>query len=79
MLGPNEKSTGTTYTCTIGLLAVAFLFIPAVVAMSLPATYLEFFTALSLMAGCLALARWMWKRHSDLTIPSLEDRPGVTR
>jgi hypothetical protein len=79
MLGPNEKSTGTTYTCTIGLLVSAFLFIPALVVVSLPATYLEFFLAALSMAACSALAGWMWKRHSDLTIPSLEERPGVTQ
>ena len=71
MLESYQKSTGTGYTTTVALLAVAFVFSPAVLFISRPFGY----GAISLAVACSALcAGWAflnWKKSSQLSMPSL--------
>jgi hypothetical protein len=68
----NEKLTGTQYTGTAALLILAFIFIPAALIFSRPLGYLSVFLAAAGATLCVVLAWVNWKRHSQLTIPSLE-------
>ena len=74
MLDPHQKPTGTQYTTTVALLVVAFIFIPAVLFASRPLGYLSASLALACSVMCVALARLYWKKHSQVTIPSLATR-----
>lgn len=70
----HQKSTGTQYVVTVALLAVALIFIPAVLAVSRPFGHLAVMLALASSILCVGLAWFNWKRHSELTIPSIETR-----
>lgn len=72
MFDQHQKSTGTQYTLTVALLLVAFVFSPAILAASRPVGYLSVTMALVCSGLCAALAMLSWKRHSQLTIPSME-------
>ncbi len=74
MFDPTLKSTGRQYTTTVALLAVAFIFIPAVLVAERPFGYLFLSLALASSALCVTLAWVHWKRSSQLTIPSIAIR-----
>ena len=74
MFDPPLKSTGREYTTTIALLAVAFIFIPAVVVAERLFGYLSLSLALAGSALCVTLAWVHWKRSSQLTMPSIAIR-----
>jgi hypothetical protein len=69
---PNQKPTGTQYTGTVALLAIAFVFSPAAVLVFRPVGYLSLSMAATASVLCIVLARINWKRNSQLTMPSLE-------
>lgn len=71
MFDPSQKPTGTRYTPTVALLAVAFIFTPAVLVMSGPFRYLSLSLAIACSALCVTLAFVSWKRFSRLCIPSI--------
>lgn len=71
MFDPHQKSTGTGYTTTAALLAVAFIFIPAVLVVSRPFGYLSLSLAIACSALCVTLAWVNWKKSSQLSIPSI--------
>ena len=79
MFDPPLKSTGRQYTTTVALLAVAFLFIPAVLVAERPLGYLFLSLALACSALCITLAWVHWKRSSQLTIPSIAIRDAETK
>ena len=72
MFDQNQKSTGRDCTMTVALLSVAFIFSPAVLAVSRPVGYLSVSLALACSGLCIAIAWVNWKRYSRLSIPSLE-------
>ena len=72
MLETNQKSTGTQYTGTAALLIAAFIFSPAALILSRPVGYLSVFLAVASSGLCIILAWVNWKKHSQLTMPSLE-------
>lgn len=74
MLDSHQKSTGTDYTMTAALLLMAVVFIPAILFLSRPLGYVSVSLALTCGALCVALARVVWKKRSQVTIPSLETR-----
>ena len=74
MFDPQLKSTGRQYTTTVALLAVAFIFNPAVLVAERPFGYLFLSLALASSALCVTLAWVHWKRSSQLTIPSIAIR-----
>jgi len=65
----SQKPTGTGYTTTVALLAVAFIFSPAVLFMSRPFGYGFASLALACSALCTGLAWMNWKKSSRLSIP----------
>ena len=71
MFDPHQRSTGTQYTLTVAMLALAFLFSPAVRIVSGPGEYASVSLALACSALCVSLALVNWKKYSELTIPSL--------
>ena len=71
MFESNQKSTGTRYTTTVGLLIMAFIFCPAVLVASRPVGYVSLTLALACSALCVILAWVNWKKSSRLTIPSI--------
>jgi len=79
MLDPQQKPTGTTYTTTVALLSVAFVFIPAALAFSRPFGYLSLSVAIVCSALCLTFAWLNWKKSSQLTIDSIEVEEGKTK
>ena len=72
MLKSNQITTGTQYTGTVALLVVAFIFSPAALILSRPLGYLSVSLAAASSMLCIVLARVNWKRHSQLTMPSIE-------
>jgi hypothetical protein len=68
----NQKPTGTQYTGTVALLAIAFIFSPVAVLISHPLEYPSLLGATTVSVLCVVLARINWQRNSKLTIPSLE-------
>jgi hypothetical protein len=74
MFDPSQKSTGTGYTMPVAWLAVAFVFVPAVLAASHPFGYASLSLAIVCSALCVALAWISWKRSSQLSIPSIAVR-----
>ena len=71
MFDSNQKSTGTGYTTTVALLAVAFIFGPAVLFLSRPFGYVLASSVFACSAFCVAWAWVNWKRSSQLSIPSI--------
>ena len=67
-----QKDTGTQYTGTAALLVVAFIFSPAALIFSRPLSYLSVLLAAGGSAVCIVLAWINWRKHSQLTMPSLE-------
>lgn len=71
MFESHQKSTGTGYTSTVALLAVAFIFSPAVLFISRPIGYVS--ASLAIVCS-MVTAGWAWinwKRSSQLSIPSI--------
>jgi len=68
------ESAGRQYTRTFALLAVAFLFSPAVLAASRPLGYVSVSLAVVCSAMCVTLALFNWKKFSvpALAIPGAE-------
>ena len=62
MFEPYQKSTGTSYTTTVALLAVAFIFSPAVLVVLRPVGYLFLSLLIACSALCVALAWVTWKK-----------------
>jgi len=71
MLESYQKSTGTGYTPTVALLAVAFIFIPAVSFISRPFGYGAISLAVACSTLCAGWAFFNWKKSSQLSMPSL--------
>ena len=71
MFSSCEKSTGTAYTPTVALLAMAFVFSPAMLIASHQFGHLSVSLAVVCSATCLILAGVVWKKSSRLFIPSL--------
>jgi hypothetical protein len=72
MFAPQAKSTGTQFTTTVALLAMAVLFCPALLVLSGHIGYPAISLALAGSACFLALAWVSWTKYSRLTIPSIE-------
>jgi hypothetical protein len=71
MLDIQQKYAGTRYTATVALLLVAFVFTPAILMLSRPFGYVAPSLAAACSALCVVFAWVNWKRHSELTIPSM--------
>lgn len=71
MFDAQQKATGTRYTTTVALLAVAFIFIPAVLFVSRPFRYISLFIAIACSVICVISAWRLWKRYSQLSITSI--------
>jgi hypothetical protein len=71
MLESCQKSTGTGYTPTVALLAVAFVFSPAVLFISRPFGYGAISLAVACSTLCAGWAFFNWKKSSQLSIPSI--------
>jgi hypothetical protein len=71
MLKPQAKSTGTQYTLTFALLALALVFNPAALVLSGRFGYVPISLAVAGSALCVVLAWLNWTRRSRLTIPSI--------
>lgn len=71
MFEAQQKPTGTRYTIAVALLAVAFIFIPAVLIVSRPFGYVSLFSAVAGSAICVVSAWRLWKTYSQLSITSI--------
>jgi len=71
MFDAHLKSTGHDYTATVALLAVAFIFSPAVLLSSRPIGYWSFSFAVACSVISVVWAWVHWKRSSRLSIPSI--------
>lgn len=76
MFQAQQKSTGTSYTITVALLAVAFIFIPAVLVVSRPFGYVFLSLAIGCSALCVIVAWRLWKKWSQVSIPSIASQQG---
>ncbi len=72
MFDPQQKPTGTQYTMTIALVAVAAIFSPAVLVLSSPFGIAGLSAAISCSGICAGLAWLNWTRNARLTMPSIE-------
>ncbi len=79
MFDAQQTPTGTQYTRIAALLAVAFIFSPAVLMFSRPFGYGSLSISLACSALCVGLAWLNWKKHSALAIPSIIIRPSRSR
>jgi hypothetical protein len=70
MFDAYQKSTGREYTATIAWLAIAVIFIPAVV-LAVHPRYLSLIVAFIGSMGCVVMSWVSWTRSSKLTIPTL--------
>jgi hypothetical protein len=71
MFDSNQKSTGTGYTSTVTLLAIAFIFVLGFLLLSRPFGYASLLLAISCSGLCVVLASVTWKKTSRLSIPSI--------
>lgn len=76
MFEGQQKFTGTSYTTTVALLAVAFIFIPMVLIVSRPFGYVFLCFAIGCSLLCVTLAWKLWKKLSQLSISSIVIQPG---
>jgi len=79
MFEAQQKSTGTRYTTTFALLAVAFIFIPAVLIVSRPFGYIVLVVAIACSLLCVFSAWQLWKKFSQLSITSIATQAGGTK
>jgi hypothetical protein len=59
-----QNSSGSGYTTTVALLAVAFIFSPAALVASRPIGYVSASLAIACSGLCLALAWIKWKKRA---------------
>jgi hypothetical protein len=71
MLESYQTSTGTGYTTTVALLAVAFVFSPAILFLSRPFGYGAAAVAVTCSVLCAGWAWINWKKSSRLSMPSI--------
>lgn len=76
MLDAQQKSTGTGYTATAALLAVAFIFVPALLIVSRPFGYFALSLAIGCSALCATLAWILWRKTSRRSILSIAIQKG---
>ena len=76
MLESYQKSTGTGYTTTVALLAVAFIFSPAILFIFWPVGYAASFLAIACSMVCAGWAWFNWKKSSRLSMPSITSETG---
>jgi hypothetical protein len=67
MFNSHQQSVGRDHTVTVALLAAAFVFIPALVAVSQPLSYLP---AIGGSALCVILACFHWRSTRKASIPA---------
>lgn len=79
MFEAQQKSTGTTYTITVALLVVAFVFIPALLIVTRPFGYGSISLAILGSGLCLILARELWRKFSRLSITSIAIQKGSAK
>jgi hypothetical protein len=70
-MSDNQKYAGTRYTISVAMLVVACVFSPALLLLSRPSGYVAPSVALACSAFCVTIAFINWKKHSELTIPSI--------
>jgi hypothetical protein len=68
MFDSSLHSGGSEHTVTVALLAVAFIFIPALVAVSQPLSYSP---AIGASALCVTVAWFHWKRSREVSTPAI--------
>ena len=68
MFDSSLHSIGREHTVTVALLAVAFIFIPALVAVSQPLSYSP---AIGASALCVTVAWFHWKRSREVSTPAI--------
>lgn len=71
MFDSHQKPTGTGYTTTVALLAVAFVFSPVVLFISRPIGYVTASLAIACSVFCAGWAWVNWKKSSQLSMPSI--------
>ncbi|HTP85936.1 MAG TPA: hypothetical protein VMJ34_03275 [Bryobacteraceae bacterium] len=79
MFESQQKPTGTSYTTTAALLAVALVVSPAVLIISRPFGRIALGFAIACSVLCLVLAWVNWKTSSRLSVPSLETPRGKAK
>jgi hypothetical protein len=70
---PHQKSTGRDYSMTFALLMGGLLIVPVLLIASPPLASWALALAAACSLSCVGLAWMTWRRHSRLTIPTLED------
>jgi len=73
------KSTSRNYTVIVALLAIAFIFSPAVLLSSRPIGKWSFLFAVACSVSSVIWAWIHWRRSSRLSIPSSADRLLTTK
>ena len=72
MFDSGQRPTGTTKT--VALLVMAFVFCPAILLASRPVGYVAVSLAIACSALCVVVAWINWKRSSQLSIATPENR-----
>ncbi len=74
-----QKYSGTSYTTPAALLTMAFVASPAALFVSRSTGFVSLLTAIAFSIVCIGMAWNQWKRHSELTVPSLVAQPVRTQ
>jgi hypothetical protein len=67
------------YTTTVALLAMAFVFIPALVVVSQPLSALLAAAAVGVSVLCAVLAWFHWKRSAKISVPAIGTKDGTAK
>jgi hypothetical protein len=79
MFNSHQKPVHDRYTATVALLLLAFIVSPLTLFASRPAGYVAVLGALAFSFLCSGVAWTQWRWHSASTVPSIIERPGLTK
>jgi len=79
MFSSYQKPVHDRYTATVALLLMAFIISPLALYASRPAGYIAISGALAFSFLCSGVAWTQWNWHSESTIPSIIERPVLTK
>lgn len=79
MFNSHQEPVRDRYTATVALLVMAFIVSPLALFASRPAGYAPVLWAVAFSLLCSGVAWTQWKWYSASTVPSIIERPGLTK
>lgn len=79
MFDASQKSTGTGYTTTATFLIAAFIISPAALFFSRPLGFVSVSLSVACSVLCIAFAWFIWRKYSQLSMPSISIKRQVNK